>query len=303
MTAKRVGFIVNPAAGAGRGQDRWAEFHAGFRQSSIEEKVLFTSRSGEGVSLAKQLARDCEIVVAVGGDGTVFDVASGLLLSGATGTHFGIVPAGTGNDAARQCGIRDFAQARKALQGAHTTTLDVIRIHCRAQETPVTRFALLYGSVGIVGEVLKQTTTRVKRIFGPRLAYHVGALRAILTCRAPAMRLTCDGQTQEKSFLMVCASNSEVAGGGMRLAPGALMDDGLLNLNVCEPIGRCGTVALLWRIFRGRHLSHPKLRYFPARAVAIEASPAIEVEADGELIGHTPAQFEVVPGALEVLIP
>lgn len=167
----------------------------------------------------------------------------------------------------------------------------------------VIRFGLLYSAVGIVGEVLKQTTPRVKRVFGPRLAYHVGALRAILTYRAPAMRVTCDGQAREGRFLMACASNSEQAGGGMRLAPGALMDDGLLNVNVCEPIGRCRTVALLWNIFKGRQLSHPKLRCFPVRTVSVEADPPIEVEADGELIGHTPAHFEVVPRALKLAVP
>ena len=89
----------------------------------------------------------------------------------------------------------------------------------------------------------------------------------------------------------------------MRLAPGALMDDGEINVNVCEAISGIRTVALLWNIFKGRQLSHPKLRYFPARAVSVEADPPIEVEADGELIGYTPVQFEVVPQALQMLIP
>jgi diacylglycerol kinase family enzyme len=142
----------------------------------------------------------------------------------------------------------------------------------------------------------------VKRLFGPGLAYYVGALRAILSYRSPLMRVTCDGQTLEQRFLLVCASNSEEAGGGMRLAPGALMHDGLLNVNLCEAISRVRTVALLWHIFKGRQLSHPKLRYFPTRAVSVDADPPVDVEADGELIGKTPAQFEVVPRGLNVLV-
>lgn len=303
MNPRRVAFIVNPAAASARGQARWSELEPGFLQDNGSAKVLFTALPGDAVRLAQEAAVGCDPVVAVGGDGTVFEVASGLLLSGSADTRFGIVPTGTGNDVARQCGIRDLAQARVVLQGTRTKTLDVIRIQCHAGSTPVTRYSLLYAGVGIVGEVLKQTTPRVKRVFGPRLAYLVGALRAILTYRAPQMCLMCDGQAQEGRFLMVCASNSEEAGGGMRLAPGALMDDGQLNVNVCEPIGRYRTVALLWNIFRGRQLSHPMLHYFPARIVAVEARPPIEVEADGELIGHTPARFEVVPHALQILVP
>lgn len=303
MSLKRVAFIVNPAAAAGRGEPQWTALQADFRQTDRSDKLLFTSAPGDAVRLAQELGRECDIVVAVGGDGTLFEVASGLLLSGVAGVQLGVVPLGTGNDTARQFGISDPAQARVALRGARTKAVDAIRIRCWAQGTPILRFALLFGAVGIAQEALRQTTPTVKRVFGRRLAYPVGALRALRTYDAPRMRVTCDGQTWEKRFLLVCVSNTEWAGGGLRLAPGARMDDGLLNVNVCEPMGRWRAAALLWRIFRGRQLSHPKLRYFPARGVTVEAEPPIEVEADGELIGHTPVQFEVAPQALQVLVP
>jgi len=303
MTTGRVGFIVNPAAGAGRGGPRWAELERSFRQSGTQEKILFTSRPGEGVSLAQRLARECEVVMAVGGDGTIFEVASGILLSGATNPCLGLVPLGTGNDTAILCGIRDAAQAKQALRGTRTKALDVIRVRCEKDGAPVTHYALLYAAVGIIGEVLKQVTPRVKRVFGRRLAYPVGALRAIWKYRAPQMRVTCDGQTWENRYLMACASNAELSGGGMRLAPGAKMDDGLLDVNLAETVSRQAAAALVWRMSRGHRISHPKLRYFTARYVAVEADPPIEVQADGEIIGHTPAQFEVMPQALSVLIP
>jgi len=299
----RVVFIVNPAAASGRGQARWAELTPGLLRDHADAKVQFTTQPGGALRLAQEAAPDCDVIVAVGGDGTVFEAASGLLLSGSASTRFGIVPIGTGNDVARQCGIRDAEQARAVLRVGRTRSLDVIRIQCREQDRPVIRFALLYGAVGIISEVLRQTTPRVKHLFGPGLAYYVGAVRAILSYRSPLMRVTCDGQSQERRFLLVCASNSEEAGGGMRLAPGALMDDGLLNVNVCEAISRVRTVALLWHIFKGRQLSHPKLRYFPARSLSVSTDAPIEVEADGELVGLTPAVFEIVPRALRVCVP
>ena len=277
---RQIGFIINPAAGAGRCQAQWAELQARFRRAGIQGKALFTAHPGDAVRFAQNLAQECDVVVAVGGDGTLFEVASGLLLSSATNTALGAVPLGTGNDAARQCGIKDTEQAQLALSGNRTTTMDAIRIHCQVEGSSVVRYALLFGAVGIAGEALKRTTPLVKRVFGQRLAYPIGALRAICTYRAPRMRVTCDSQKWENRFVLVCASNGEMAGGGMRLAPGARIDDGRLDVNMCEALGRWATVALLWQIFRGHRMAHPRLRYFTARTVAVEADPRLEVEAD-----------------------
>ena len=245
---KRIGFIINPAADAGRCGARWTALAEGFRKDGIEAKELFTSRPGDALRFAQELGRDCDVIVAVGGDGTVFEIASGLL-PGATGeTRLCVVPLGTGNDAARQFGIRDAAQARMALRGEHTLTVDAIRIGCQAEGSAVSRFGLLFAGVGIVGDLLKQTTPRVKRVFGRRLAYPVGALRALRNYCTQRMSVTADDQKWEHRTVLVCASNAELSGGGMRLAPGAKMDDGLLNVNLCEAVNRATVVALLWRI-------------------------------------------------------
>ncbi len=298
-----IGFIINPNAAAGRCRARWAELHDRLRRDGIRGKVVFTSSPDDAVRFAQELGRECSVVVAVGGDGTLFEVASGLLLAGVTQTALGVLPLGTGNDAARQCGISDVTQACRTLQGNRTKAVDAIRIRCQVAGAPVLRYALLFGAVGIAGEALLRTTPLVKKIFGQRLAYPVGALRAIRSYRAPQMRVTCDGQTWENRFLLVCASNGEMAGGGMRLAPGARIDDGLLDVNACEAISRWDTIALLWQVCRGHRMAHPKLRYFTARTMAVAADPPLAVAADGELIGHTPAQMEVAPKALKILIP
>jgi YegS/Rv2252/BmrU family lipid kinase len=300
---KPIGFIINPAAGVGRCPARWAALRAQFLPDGIRSKCLFTARPGDAVRFAQALATECEIVVAVGGDGTLFEVATGLLLAGTPNPTLGLVPLGTGNDTARLCGVGNVAQARLALRGARPKNVDAIRISCQAQGRSVTHYGLLYGAVGLIGEALKHTTPRVKRIFGRRLAYPVGALRAILSYRSNRMRVTCDGQFWENRFLLACASNAELSGGGMRLAPGATMDDGLLDVNLCEAVGRLTTISLLWQVSRGRRVNHPRLRYFTARSVALDADSPLEVQADGELIGYTPVQINVVPHALRVLVP
>jgi len=303
MKFKRVAFIVNPVAGGGRGQARWDAWRAALASAASVVKARFTSQPGDAVRIADEVGRESDLVVAVGGDGTLLEVASGLLSAGVPPTLLGVVPAGTGNDTARQLGVSSLEQARLALRGARTRIVDAIRIRFRAHGASVSRHALLFGAVGIAQEALRRTTPLVKRLFGRRLAYPVGALRALRTYRAPPMRVCCDGQTAAGRFLLVCVSNAEQAGGGLRLAPGAQLDDGLLHVNMCESVSRGQALMLLWRLFRGRHLSHPKVRYVSARQVAVQTEPPVEVEADGEILGHTPAQFAVVPRALRVLVP
>lgn len=303
MTSPRTLFILNPAAGAGRAARRWGEWEARLRREKPGAKHTTSLRPGHARQLAAEAASQYDAIVAVGGDGTAFEVASGLLDAGATHVVLGIVPFGTGNDAARLTGIRSPEDALRALLGGRTRAVDAVEVRCQVGGKASVRHALVFASVGIVGELLKQTTPRVKRLCGSRLAYAVGLLRALWRYRPAPMRVTCDEQVSANRFLLVCASNGEHVGGGMRLAPGARSDDGLLNLNLIEAVGQWEALRQVGRLCRGRHVGHPKVRYFTARTVAVETETAVDVQADGESIGHTPARFQVRPGALRMLVP
>jgi diacylglycerol kinase (ATP) len=294
-------FIVNPAAGLGRGQARWNRFERELRLAGLEFQYVFTDSAGDARRLAQEAVGEYELVVAVGGDGTCAEVASGLLASGAEQTAMGVVPLGTGNDTAAVLGVNSESDAQRALFRKETRTIDVIRVECVADGKPAVRHALLFGGVGLVSEALKRTTPAVKRLFGKRLAYPAGIIAALWNNASSPMRLTCDRRIIENRFLMVCASNSEIAGGGMRLAPGARMDDGLLNLNLVEAVGRWEALRQLWRVRRGAHLNHPKVQYLTARDLRVEADPPREVAADGELVGFTPVRFQVRRQALRVV--
>jgi YegS/Rv2252/BmrU family lipid kinase len=294
-------FIVNPAAGSGRVRARWTAFERELRQAGMSCECRYTNAPGHAQQLAQAAAGEYEIVVAVGGDGACAEVASGLLTSQAHQTVMGVAPFGTGNDTPAVLGVNSESDSRRALQRKQIREIDAIRIHCTSAGKPITRHALLFGAVGIVSEGLKRTTPRVKRLFGQRLAYPAGILSALCKNAALPMRVKCDGREFENRFLLVSASNSEIAGGGMRLAPGALIDDGLLNVNVVEEVGRCEALRQLWRVRGGGSLNHPKARYFTARNLEIETEPPLDVAADGELVGFTPVRFEVRPKALRVL--
>lgn len=299
MPLPRFLFIVNPAAGSGRGQTRWAEFQKHLHEAGFKPEFLLTRAPGETGVLARANATKYDVLVAVGGDGTNLEIANGILASRAL-TAMAFIPMGTGNDLAETLGIQTAAEALRRIMHGTRRAMDVLQVKCANESQLVLRHALVFAGVGIVGESLKQTTPTVKRLFGNRLAYPVGLLRALWDWRSPVMRVTADGQALEDRFILACASNAEQAGGGLKIAPGARTDDGLLNLNLIKAVGKAQAVRLLLQVRRGKHIPHAKIRYFTASQVTIETTTPTTVAADGEILGETPAQIEVVPAGLSL---
>jgi diacylglycerol kinase (ATP) len=299
---QRILLIANPSAAAGQSQRRWDALLAGLRERGLHAEPIITAHERHAIALAQEASRKHDVIVAVGGDGTVNEVATGILLSGATGTTLGIVPVGTGNDAAALMGIANVEDALNALSQGNVREMDAIEVRCQHEGQSATRYALLYAAVGFAGDVLKYTTTRVKRLFGPRYCYTVGFFRALLHYTSPTMKVSCDGQEFENRYFFVGAGNAEVVGGGtMRLSPGAKVDDGLMNVSIIEALGRLETTRHFPKLLAGTYTTHPKVRYFAATALSVESDPAIEVQMDGDLFGHTPAEFQVKPKALKVV--
>lgn len=300
MSPPRTLFVVNPTAGSDRGLARWEKCQAALRTIGFKPNYLLTSRVGEAEVLARSNAAKYDVVVAVGGDGTNLEVANGILASNAPHTCMAVVPIGTGNDLAETLGIRTSTEAIRKLVNGRLGGMDILRVQCAKEGRPVVRHALVFAGIGIVGESLKRTTPAVKRLFGSRLAYPIGLLRALASWRSPEMRVATNQRVVQDRFLLVCASNAPQAGGGMKIAPGARIDDGLLNLNLIQAMAKVQAVRLLLRVRRGTHIPHPGIRYFTSSQVTVEAKEPILVAADGEVIGETPGSIEVVAAGLNV---
>ena len=272
MALPRTLFIVNPTAGSGRGAARWQRCQLELRTLGFKPDYLITTRPGEAELFVNCNAAKYDLLVAVGGDGTNLEVANGILASPAPHTAMGVVPIGTGNDLAETLGVRTHIEAIRKLVNGKTQAMDVLRVRCAKEGRTVVSHALVFAGVGIVGESLKRTTPGVKRLFGNRLAYPVGLLRALWTWRSPEMRVATAERTVQDRFLLVCASNAEQAGGGLKIAPGARTDDGLLNLNLIKAVGKLQAIRLLLRVRRGEHIPHPGIQYFAASQVTVEAT-------------------------------
>jgi diacylglycerol kinase (ATP) len=135
------------------------------------------------------------------------------------------------------------------------------------------------------------------------MAYPLGLIAALFRYQAPMLRVSCGGCHLHKRFLLAGASNTEIIGGGMRIAPGALIDDGLLNINLVEALGPLRALKQLNRLRRGDHITHPAVQYLSAQKLEVDADVPCGVATDGEVIGFTPAAFIARPKALRVCVP
>jgi diacylglycerol kinase (ATP) len=266
-----------------------------------------TAGPGDAVALARQAAADgADVVVAVGGDGTINEVANGLLGAARPGTPLGILPAGSGSDFVRSLGIpRDAAAAMDVLAGGCHRRIDVGEIVCAplapGAEARTRRFFVNIAGCGASALATRRFNRR--RIPGP-LGYAVAAGITALTCRWPRIDIREDeGDTRSVTLNMLFVCNGEYCGGGMRVGRGAALDDGRFLVVEASGIGRVRTVMEWPRLYLGRldHVSGVAIS--PARRLDLSSGEDVLVDCDGEVCGRLPATYAVAPGALTVCVP
>ncbi len=295
--------IWAPIAGGGRATER---LRAAARGLDLELAAAEAPGQAEALAAA---ANGVEAVIAAGGDGTVHEVAGGLMRRPAGPLPMGILPLGTGNDVARNLDLDSVERSLAAMAVGATRAVDLIALDLVVDGRTQRRYGLLNTGIGFSAEVIRATTTRVKRLFGRRWAYTVGVFRALVPWRSPTFRLRHDAGEFEGRLLWLGVGNGEYeAGGTLRVSPGARMDDGRLELLVVRHGPKFELVRNFARIGTGEHIHHPLCDYRPVTWLEVECLDGrfdgqVEVQCDGDIIGRTPLRLAVVPAALRVYAP
>jgi YegS/Rv2252/BmrU family lipid kinase len=250
-----------------------------------------------------------DVVLVAGGDGTVSEVINGLV---GTETALGVLPMGTGNVWATESGIarkpRPFSapnltNAARTLAAAEIRRVDVGLARSTAGAS---RYFLLWAGVGVdawLADYMERGRgASSKRRFG-NIAYLFVGLRRARQFHGERITVGLDGTPRRCSVLMVHIANVALYGGGMlRLAPAARMDDGRLDVCIFKGEGVRQCLAHLTRVWLGRHLEHPEVEYHRISRIDLDGA-SLPVQTDGDPAGRIPAAFEIVPGALHVLVP
>jgi len=300
----RALFIVNPAAGHGRAGARWQQASALAKGIFPDLEFARTDRPGHGRELARQATADgVELVVAVGGDGTVGEIVDGYLAVPPHARHntvLGTFPAGSGCDFANHMGVPREPEAWvKAFAEGKRRRIDAARATFRAADgTPRSRHFLNVAALGLPGEVAVAVQRRGKAL-GGTLTYLVEAALSVMTARARVMRLTIDGVTEPAAaYHLIAAANTSTFGGGMKLAPQADAEDGLLDLLTIADMPRLQLMGLLPRAYSGGHEGRPGVVLRRARRIEIHADEALPLNIDGDADGLAPVVLEVLPKAI-----
>jgi YegS/Rv2252/BmrU family lipid kinase len=310
--------IVNPAAADGATRENWAKIASDLRTHFGAYSVAFTDSVGHARFLAADAAKQgTNLIIACGGDGTISEVANGIIES-KTEAELGILPAGTGSDFRRSIGISNsVADAARALRDGRAKTIDAVRVtFINEAGERETRYSINVASFGMSTEVLDRAAEGGAKkwvpAFTPRkvtskLSYAAATVQTTFAASPSDVLLQIDENAERRLRVAeFCVANAKYYGGAMKIAPNAKLDDGYFDV---VTIGDSNSFRLLTnapRLYFGAHLRMSEVTHELAKQVV--ARPAnkareVRVELDGEVVGRLPSTFQIVPRALRVRFP
>lgn len=309
--------IINPESAGGATRDAWPKIASALAAHFGPFTPKFTKHPGEGIELAARAARKgTKLIVACGGDGTISEVANGILSAGSD-TELGILPSGTGGDFRKTIGIpARSSDAARILRDGQTRLIDVGRVtFTRDDGEHESRYFLGVASFGMSADVV----ARVKEggpewlpAKGPkwltgRVSFGIAMLQAALRMGPTRVVVQLDDDpARHMTVANLCIANARYFGGGMKIAPDAKLTDGKFDVISIGDLGAARILANAPRLYLGAHLSMEEVGH--ALATKIVARPVdgdrrIEIEVDGEIAGQLPATFQILPKALRVRCP
>jgi YegS/Rv2252/BmrU family lipid kinase len=309
--------IVNPESGSGATRDAWPTIASDLRTHFGAFRIAFTNKSGDATDLAAEAARKgARLIVACGGDGTISEVANGILNSGKD-VELGILPRGTGGDFRRTLAIPlRTRSAARILREGKTRVIDVGRvtfINHEGEEDK--RYLLGVASFGMSAAVIDRVReggsewlpVQAPKWLKGRISYGASMLQTALKSPTTRVVVQLDERTEQHlTVANLCIANARYFGGGMKIAPDAKLTDGQFDVITIGDLGSLKILTNAPRIYLGSHLSMDQVHHALARKIT--ARPAnknsqVAIEIDGELSGHLPATFQIVPRALRVRCP
>jgi diacylglycerol kinase (ATP) len=299
--------IVNPTSAAGATSRRWDAIATLLRSSLGNFEYVLTRAPGEATTLSRAALRDgFEMVVSVGGDGTLNEVVGGFF----DGTEpvapqavLGVVALGTGCDFARTIDLLDPKSACARLGGRNTRVIDLgIAKFTGHDGAPATRMFINVASFGVGGLVTRLVSPYLKAVSG-QLAFTLATLRALAVYRDQTVTLEFDDMSPRSLTITNCAfANGRYFGAGMQVAPAAELDDGELDLTIWSDFGMLDFIRNRQALYDGSHVRLPGAQVLRTRHTIATSESTVLLELDGESVGRLPAQLDVLPGAIRLKV-
>ena len=303
--------IINPAAGSGAGHDLFRHREHELLDVIGEFELRFTSQRGDAETITAHALREGpRDIFVVGGDGTINEVVNGMFAgespAHAAGSRLALLGGGTGSDLMRTLGLDSFDNTLEAIRDRRSIEVDVAKVvcQCRSSGSLVERLYVNIASFGL-SSMANLEVSRFSAI-GGSVAYAAATAWSLIGWSNPRVRITYSNaegalRAYEGAVVMGAFANGRYFGSGMLIAPGAELADGLLNMVLVGDMRRRDIVRFARHLYDGSHIKHPDVVSAVATRVDVEGPANVMIEADGDVLGHLPASFELSPHTLSVV--
>ena len=304
MSKQFVNVIVNPTAGANSTNRNWPRISSLLKKVGLSFDFQFTEGKGHAIDLARTASeKGYHSLVAVGGDGTIHEVANGLMQKDSTvKPSLGIICTGTGSDLSRSIGIsHDYSQACHNLANPREIVIDVGVVKYRNKGQTLQRYFVNSAGIGFDATVV-DAVEKMPKYFGGTIPYLTGLIRSFLFYRNKDVSFKVGDQPVQKAkILSLVVANGRYFGGGMHIAPQAKLDDNLLDMVILGNFGKFELISNIKKVYSGTHLTLPKVKLVKDTSICIESTQKFLLHADGEILGEGPVSFSLLPKALTLL--
>jgi diacylglycerol kinase (ATP) len=305
---QRIAVIVNPHANSGRARKKWPSIARRLEKRIGRFETCFTERQGHATEIARDLlGQGFNLIIAAGGDGTINEVVNGFLEGDEpvnAAAVLAILPIATGGDFQRSLGIGPtLDDVIDVIATGSPMPIDIGKVRCTTSNGEQQRYFVNLVSFGMGGAV----AARAKNFLGclgGRMAFLWATLLVLLRYRGKHVDLFLDENSEAiRTFVTnIAVGNGQFHGGGMHPCPGAVMNDGLLDVTVISYLPFLNLVRDIKILYSGNVLLHPKVRAFQARHLAAQGDPGTFVEVDGEPLGELPLKITILPARVRILV-
>lgn len=299
--------VVNPCAGNKRGKKRWQKVEASLREAGIKVDVTFTKHPFDAASITREaLTGGYNRILAAGGDGTLNEVVNGFFNEeGVINPQacLAVVPIGTGGDFARLYNLRnDGSFLVQLLSANHLQACDIVKATYTDWEgRRSSRYYINIADSGIGSETVYRVNHNSKAL-GGFWSFLLAALSSIASYKNRYLAASIDGEEVfEGRSSLITITNGQYFGGGVRIAPHASTNDGLLDIVIAKDFGKLELFSIMPSAYRGNHLNHAKVQFHRGRRVTVKSSEDMYLEIDGESVGRGDFEFEILPSALQLV--